>query len=192
MANKQTPVAILAFHKDVFAIAQTGHRAGETMHKKMCALLTSRYGKAAPTYEQYRADRAALLQLAKDRKLASDQWVRKPFCAAVKAMYGALPEAQTPEAIAKRALRAQQDAAVKAAKAAAAAPVGAPKGETQDRQPTEAEQVESLVTRIGLFKTLEACVRILEADEATKAQALHIRKMVAKAAGAMKAETPAT
>ena len=176
--STRAAVEVTAFHRDVFAIAQTGHRAAETMDKKMRALLTSKYGTTAPTFEQYRADRAALRQLAADKKLADDQWVRKPYCAAVKALFGALPEAQTPEAIAKRQ---QRDAAKTAAKATAA-PVGAPAGQTQDRQPTEAEQIESLITRIGLIKAADAMVRILKADDRTKAQAVHLEKMLAKVA----------
>lgn len=170
-------VEVLPFHRDVLSIAQTGHRAAETMLKKMRALLVSRYGATAPTFEQYRADKAALRQLAKDKKLADDQWLRKPFAAAIKAEYGALPESQDAAAVAKRA---QRDA--KKAAAPAPAPVGAPAGQTQEHAPSEAEQIEQIVTRLGLIKTADAIVRILEADERTKAQATHLKKMLAKVA----------
>lgn len=201
----KTAVEITAFHRDVLAIARTGHNAAETMARKMQALLVSKYGQpviskgddgaetrsGGPSFEQYRADRAALKQLAADKGLADDQWLRKPFCAAVVALYGKLPESQSPEALRKAqerkvaqeavaALRKAQGTA--AAPAAPAAPVGAPKGETQDRAPSETEQLESLITRIGLFKTLDACIRILAADESTQAQAAHLAKMAQKAA----------
>lgn len=191
-------VEITPFHKDVFAIARTGHKAGETMAQKMRALLISKYGQpvvskaedgtetraGGPSFEQYRADRRALAQLAKERGLESDQWVRKPFCAAVIALYGKLPESQSPEALRKAEERRVAQEAVKAHKAAqeAAAKPGAPAGQTQDRQPTEAEQIEALVARIGLMKTLDACLRILEADDKTKGQAVHMRKMAVKVA----------
>lgn len=176
-------VEVLAFHRDAFAIARTGHKAGETMAKKMEALLTSRYGQTAPTFEQYKADRAALRQLAADKGLESDQWVRKPFCAAIVKLYGKLPESQSPEALRKaEERRIAQEAVKKARESSAAAKPGAPAGETQDRQPTEAEQIESLVARIGLIKTADAIVRILKSDDRTKAQAVHIEKMLAKVA----------
>lgn len=171
-------VVITAFHRDVFTIAQSGHRAADTMAKKMQALITSKYGKLAPTFEQYRADRAALRELAKDKKLADDQWMRKPYCAALKAVFGALPESQDAAAIQKRA---QRDAAKASAKTSAPT-AGAPAGQTQDHAPSESEQIEQLVTRLGLFKTLDACMRILEADDATKAVVVHMRKQAAKAA----------
>jgi hypothetical protein len=179
-------VVILAFHKDAFAIARTGHNAGETMAKKMSALLISRYGETCPTYEEYRLDLKALAQLAEERKLASDQWVRKPFCAAIKALWKELPVSMDAAAVLKRAERAAKEEKVAAAlklaeQVAQQTPVGAPKGETQERVPSEAEKLESVVTRLGLYETLYACLRILEADEATKAQVVHMRKMVDKA-----------
>lgn len=179
--STKAPVEVLPFHKDAFAIAQTGRRASETMAKKMEALLTSRYGETAPTFEQYKADRAALRELAKQKGLADDQWVRKPFCAAIVKLYGKLPESQSPEALRKAAERKIAQDAIAKARESAAKP-GAPAGETQDRQPTEAEQIEALVTRIGLIKTADAIVRILKADDRTKAQAVHIEKMLAKVA----------
>lgn len=178
-------VEVLAFHRDAFNIARTGHKAGETMAKKMEALLTSRYGSTSPTFEQYRADRKALQQLAKEKGLESDQWVRKPFCAAIVKLYGKLPESQSPEALRKAAEREIAKKAIEAARQSSQSPAvkpGAPAGETQDRQPSEAEQIEALVTRIGLFRTLDACIRILAADEKTAAQAAHLAKMAKKAA----------
>lgn len=192
-------VVVTPFHQDVYRIAQVGMRATETMRTKMQALLVSKYGEpvigkdaegketrsGGPTFEQFKEDRKALSQIAKDKGLTSDQWIRKPFCHALHVLYGKLPEAQTPEALRKAAEREIAKKAVAAARAAAAAPaapVGAPKGETNDRAPTEAEQIDSLVTRIGLIKTADSIVRILKADERTKAQAMHIEKMLAKVA----------
>lgn len=180
--SQKAAVEVLPFHRDAFAIARTGHKAGETMAKKMEALLTSRYGQVAPTFEQYKADRAALKQIAADKGLESDQWVRKPFCAAIVKLYGKLPESQSPEALRKAAEREIAKKAIEAARTSSAPKAGAPAGETQDRAPSEAEQIEALVTRIGLMKTLDACLRILEADEKTKGQAAHMRKMAAKTA----------
>ena len=179
-------VEILAFHKGVANIAITGMRAGETMAQRMQALITSRYGETCPTFEQHRADIKALNAIARDKGLTDGQWMRRPYNAAIVALFEKLPVAQTPEAIAKREQRAQRDAVVKAAIAKAKetgeiAPAGAPAGETQERVPSEGEQLEQLIARVGVFETLYACLRILDADESTKAQAVHMRKMADKA-----------
>lgn len=194
--SNKPAVEVLPFHKDAAAILATGQRAGETMAKKMRALLISRYGAptllpesdnfgkpgeaGGPSFDQYNADQKALAICCKTD--GAKQWARKQFAKAVREVYGALPVAMTAEAIRKREERAIADAAIAKAREAAAAPVGAPKGETQDRQPTEAEQIESLITRIGLIKAGAAMVAILKADERTAAQAVHIEKMLAKVA----------
>ncbi len=151
-------VVITAFHKDVFAAAIAGRKATETMQQKMASLLKSKYGETMPTFAQFKGDRAALKQLAADKGLADDQWVRKPFNAAVKALYGALPEAQTAAALAKRKVR---DALGKSK-------AGAKKGETAPRRQSEPETLEQYITRVGVFKVLQQCALILECDDSTK------------------------
>lgn len=199
--STKAAVEVLPFHLSVYNIAKTGQRAQETMHTKMVQLITSRYGNTSPTFAQHRADIKALDQIARDKGLTDGQWMRRPYNAAIISLYDALPVSMAPDAVAKREQREARDKMVKAAIAKAKAeqtmqavsnPVGAPAGETQERQPSEAEQLEQLVTRCGVFETLYACVRILAADESTKAQAEHMRKMadVAKKA-ADKAEKAA-
>lgn len=179
--NKTTSAVVISdYHRDIYAAAQSGQRATQTMAKKMEALLEAQYGSTSPTFEQYRADQKALAQIAKSRKLADNQWVRKPYAAAVKAKYGQLPVSLDPAAVLKAAKRAADAAAAKAAGATATA--GAAKGETQDHGTSDAENIDSVVTRLGLFAVLEACTRILAADDLTKAQAVHIGKMAHKAA----------
>lgn len=199
-STKATPVIVLDFHKDVLTIARTGHNAQNTMARKMADLLVSRYGKptstlevdgfgkpgavGGPSYESYRNDQAALKQLAADKGLADNQWVRKPYAAAVKALYGALPVALTAEAIQKRAQR-DADNALKAANAQAAAQkAGAEKGETTDRQPSAQETIEQIVARIGVFECLDACVKILQSDKTTASSATHINAMLKAAKAA--------
>lgn len=164
-------IAITTFHKDVYACINTQHtavtKATGTMQAKLGGLLVSKYGTVAPTFEQFRLDRMALKELAVQKGLADDQWLRKPFNAALIALFGKLPEAQTQAAIAKRKLR---DAA--AAKKGADKPkVGAVKGETAPRRNPEPETIEQLVARVGIWKVLEACTKILASDESTVAQA---------------------
>lgn len=193
-------VEVTAFHKDAYSIMRTGLNAQQTLRVKLAALLETRYGKpiigkdadgketrsGGPSFEQYRADNAALRQLAADANPVKGadvgQYVRKTFAAVVKAHYGALPVSMDAAAVQKRAQREAAEAAKKAA-APAPAPVGAPAGETQaDRAPNEAEQIEQIVTRLGPLKTLDACIRILLADESTKGTAVHLQKMAAKIA----------
>lgn len=168
-------IVVTDFHRDAYNIAMTGARANMSMGKKLAELIHTRYGDTSPTFEQYREDQAALRELAKVRKLADNQWVRKPYAAAIKARFGKLPVSLDPAAVLKAAKRAA-DAAAKP-KAA-----GAPAGATQDHGATPDEQIDALVTRVGIFKMLEACTRILAADDLTKGQAAHIGKMAAKAA----------
>ena len=204
--STKAAVEVLPFHLSVYKIAQTGQRAEQTMASKMQALVTSRYGETAPTFEQHRADIKALDQLARDKGLTDGQWMRRPYNAAIVALFDKLPEAQTPEAIAKRAQRAQRDAVVKdaiakAKQSGAIAPAGAPAGETQERAPSETEQTEQVVARIGVFECLYACLRILDTHEAMHAQVVHLRKMTdatkkiadkADKAARVKAITPTT
>lgn len=178
-------VEILPFHVDVYRIAQQGMRAQETMGSKMRALVTSRYGETCPTFEQHRADIKALDQLARDKGLTDGQWLRRPYNAAIIALFEKLPVSMAPDAVAKREQREQRDkvvkAAIAAAKASSAAPaVGAPAGQTQEREPSEAEKLEQLISRIGVWEALYACLRILETDEQTKDKVIHMRKQADK------------
>lgn len=202
---KTTPVQVLDFHAAVFAVARTGHNAGQTMARKMAELLISRYGACkfdpkderfgkaehvgadagGPTHESYRNDQAALKLIAEQKGLADNQWVRKPYAAAVKALYGALPIAMSAEAIQKRAQREANEAARKLAEAAK--PAGAPKDETTERVPSESETIEQVIARLGVFQALDACVRILNSESSTKAQAAHMAAMVKAAKAAAQA-----
>lgn len=167
-------VQVTAFHKDVFACINTQHtavtKAQGTMQAKLGGLLTSKYGAVAPTFAQFKLDRAALKELAVQKGLADDQWLRKPFNAAVIALYGALPEAQTAAAIAKRAARDAAGVSKGTAKAGKGK-AGAAKGETAPRRASDPETIEQLIARIGVWKVLEACTAILGADASTVAQA---------------------
>lgn len=161
-------IEVTAFHRDMFAACATVRKAEANMMAKMQALLSSKYGKTCPTFEQFRADRAALKMIAEEKGLADDQWVRKPYNAAVKALYGELPVAQTAAAIAKRKLREAQTAV----SGKPAEKSGAKKGETAARAPSASETVEQFIARVGVFKVLERCVSILEAVDDTKAKAI--------------------
>jgi hypothetical protein len=183
---KTTAIEVSQFHMDVAKIALHGVRQAETVKQKMLTLVRTQYGETAPTFAQYKADLKALKAIAAQRKLADAQWLHRPYGAALKEAYGALPVSQDPAAVLKRAQRdamqAQLKAIQEAAKQAGTAPkAGAPAGETQERTPSPDEQIESVVARLGVFETLAACIRILESDDATKAQATHMAKMLGQA-----------
>lgn len=191
-------VEVTAFHKDVYAVCKTGLNGQQTMRAKLAALLITKYGQpvigkdaegketrsGGPAFDAYRADNAALRQLAANASPIKGgdvgQYVRKMFAWSVNALYGSLPESQDAAAVLKRAQRDAKAAAKKATNPAA--PVGAPSGETQEREPSESETIEAAITRMGLIKTMHGCFNILKADDKTKAQAVHFEKMLAKLA----------
>lgn len=188
-------IEVTPFHKDVYAAINTARTAVDkaqgTMQQKLANLLRSKYGTTMPTFEQFRADRAALKELAKQKGLADDQWLRKPYNAAVHLLYGALPEAQTAAAIAKRKLRDAEEAAkaakgittVKAGKVVSAPKAGAPKGETSQRAASAEETIEQYITRVGLWQVMDACARILNADKSTVNEAKALQPIVKKHLG---------
>jgi hypothetical protein len=191
-------IEVTAFHKDVYAAINTARTAVDkaqgTMQQKLANLLRSKYAAVMPTFEQFRADRAALKELAKQKGLADDQWLRKPYNAAVHLLYGALPEAQTAAAIAKRKLREANEAAgittVKDGKKVAAKPAvsgakpGAIKGNTTQRVADESETIEQYIARVGLWKVMDACARLLNADQSTSEAAKVLQPIVKKYAKA--------
>lgn len=205
MAKTQI-LEVSAFHRDVFGILSRAHTSALTTAQKMAQLLATKYGKpvvtkdangadklsGGPTFEQYRADQSALREIASERKLKDAQWLRKSYARAVRETYGALPESQSAEAIAKRAQRAAQEAAAKqGANNPPAAHAGAPAGETQNRAPSPSETMESLVARCGMFNLGFALARVMESDASTKVQALHLRKVLEAAQDAyVKAHNP--
>lgn len=160
------------FHKGLVAIMDKVATQEQTAMGKMCALIESKYGDTPPTFAQYTADQAALKELARARGFADNQWVRKPFAAAIKALYGALPESDSPAAVAKRAQR-EAEAAKNPPK------VGAPAGETQPRKVSASESVEQFIARVGIFATLDALTRILASDDSTKAAAKQLTALEA-------------
>lgn len=182
-------IEVSAFHKDVYAAINTARTAVDkaqgSMQQKLANLLRSKYGAVMPTFEQFRADRAALKELAKQKGLSDDQWLRKPYNAAVHLLYGALPEAQTAAAIAKRALRAANEAAgitpVKDGKKDTPAnKPGAPKGETAPRNPSNEETIEQYIARVGLWQVMDACARLLNADKSSTTDAKAVQAIVKK------------
>lgn len=158
-------LTITPFHKSLFAAMVSCRKANVTMLTKMQELLKSKYGATMPSYEQAKADRAALKSLAVEKGLADDQWLRKPYNLAVKALYGDLPASASASAQAKA--RARQ--------AADKGKAGAPKGEPAPRRASNPESLEQYIARVGVFKVLEQCVLILEADETTTAAAKAVR-----------------
>lgn len=80
-------------------------RAMQTYTRELVDWLKTQYGETAPTYDQFWSDREALAIIAKEKGLVDDQWVRKPYNAAVKALYKELPVSPSKTAVAKRLTR---------------------------------------------------------------------------------------
>lgn len=183
-------VIVSQFHTAAFDILRTQANSQFSAKAKLSALLITKYGKphmerdadgketptGGPSFEAYSADQTALKQLCERlpgaQGVDKGQYMRKQYAIAVKGLYGSLPASQDAAAVLKRAQRDAKKAANPAA------PVGAAEGATQDKAPTESETIESIVTRLGLFKTMAACVAILKADAKTAKQAVHIEKQV--------------
>jgi hypothetical protein len=150
--------AHLALYNDAVKANLVISKATGKLNDVFTTYLRKQYDEVSPSFEQFNADRAALKSLALDRGLVDDQWVRKPYNLAVKALYGALPVSMTPAAVLKRASRPVADPEAKAK-------VGAKKGVVVD-QPVVAS-CEQLVAKFGIAEVLKACTKILAADRTT-------------------------
>ena len=88
---------VSAWHSSLYDLlfeqADTLNVLETTQQAKLQTFLKAHYGKTAPTFKQFQADRAALKTLAGFKGLVDDQWLRKPYNLAIKALYGALPVA---------------------------------------------------------------------------------------------------
>lgn len=163
-------ITISSFQRACFDLALSTHKAvdkaQESMRVKMIAQIKSKYAEVAPTYLQFRTDRRALAHLAKEKGLVNDQHVRKPFNAAIIAVFGALPEAQTAAAIAKRKIRAATGTVTKVVSSdsenADQPAVGA-------RNASASEQIEQQIAKWGIAATLSALTKLLAVENSTKA-----------------------
>ena len=178
-------IAISVFHQDLFAAAYKGaegiHKAVENQRALMRKLLLDQYGSVSPTYEQFRDDRAALKILALQKGLVDDQWVRKPYNAAIVELYGALPVSMSEAAVAKRAQRPVVDkVAAKAAIKDALTKAGAIKGDTTERDPSAAETVEQFIAKFGITNVLQAAARILAEKRESKLDATTLQAVAKK------------
>ncbi len=166
--------AVSAFHMELFNAAFKSanllNKAVKSQRTVMRNLLTSQYGTTCPTFSQFKADRTVLRVMALERGLVDDQWVRKPYCAAVIDLYGALPVSDSPAAIAKRA---QRPVAVKAAP-------GAKKGETSERAPAIAETIEQFIAKHGVAKVMDEIARILATKRETALDAKTLQAVAKK------------
>lgn len=110
--NNCTPAQIQLF-KLAYKTAEAINRQIHTQLEGMTAWLKTQYGDTPPTYDQFWSDRDALKFLAEEKGLADDQWVRKPYNMAVKALYGELPVSPSSHAVAKRTVRKSSGATPK-------------------------------------------------------------------------------
>ena len=179
-------IAITPWQQDLFAAAFKGseaiNKAVESNRATMRRMLLDQYGSKSPTYEQFKADRAALRILAEFKGLVDDQHVRKPYNAAVIELYGALPVSMSEAAIAKRATRpvADKAAAKTAIEKALESARGAKPGETAERNPSAAETIEQFIAKHGLAAVLQATAKILASKAETKLDATTLQAVAKK------------
>lgn len=176
----KTTIAITPWQQDLFAAAYRGaeaiNKAVESNRAVMRKMLLDQYGSKAPTFEQFRADRAALKILALQKGLVDDQHVRKPYNAAIIDLYGALPVSMSEAAIAKRAERDAAGVSIKAKGGKA----GAKKGETAERAESVPETIEQFIAKHGLAAVLQATARILAEKRESKLDATTLQAVAKK------------
>jgi hypothetical protein len=158
-------LVITSFHKDVFNAANACAKAQITLGAKLATLIAKQYPSKSPSFEQYRADQSALAELCKEKGLVDNQYYRKAYAVAIKLAFNEVPVSMDAAAIAKRKARDAKKAADTKGKS------GAVKGDTSKRAPSVSETVEQMIARVGVFKVLEMCANILDADESTKTAA---------------------
>ena len=123
--------------------------------------ITAQYNTTMPTFAQYRADHAALIAFAHEEGLKDAQVMRKAYNIVLHEVFGALPESDSPAAIAKRAARGS--AGTKAARAK----VGAKKGVVVAPSIGEPATLEQMITKFGIVEVFKACQKILATDNRT-------------------------
>jgi hypothetical protein len=184
-------VTVTPFQSNLFKIAfgqaEKVSKAQDNMQTVLKTALAMQYGDTAPTYKQFQADRAALKVLALEKGLVDDQYIRKAYNGAINGLYGALPVAMTEAAVAMREMREKMAAELRAKQEAALLAgtpvpktlktVGAPKGETIERNPNAGETIEQLIARVGIFATLNALTKILKTARETELDAKALQAM---------------
>lgn len=156
-----------------FKAAKGIDKAINSQLEAMKVWLNDQYGTKPPTYEQFWADRDALKSIAQEKGLVDDQWVRKPYNMAVKAVYGELPVSTTIAAISKRAVRP-------AAKTSSAAAINV-KQNTRNvkvNMPEDAEAaVRQMLAHYGMARVLIAFSTILAEHKETMREATRVRNL---------------
>lgn len=170
MDPKPYTAAQVQLFKLAYRTSEAVNRALNTQQDSMIAWLKTQYGGTAPTYEQFWSDRDALKLLAQEKGLVDDQWVRKPYNAAVKVLYGDIPASPTLEAVAKRAQRPQ---VAKLASLAAGKAANEPslKVYKVEMPKTAVDAVRQMLARYGFGQVLMAFSTILAEHRETAKEA---------------------
>lgn len=159
--GEETPEVFASeFQRNVFNCAfDTGAQLNvvvQSARARMLELVRAQYGDVSPTYAQFKDDRAIFKTLAAERCLVDDQVIRKPYCAAIVELFGALPVSDSPAAVAKRLQR----------------PVAAPKAVKVDTPPAQRVESESstigqFIAKYGAAAVLVELAKILGTEKAT-------------------------
>lgn len=144
-------------YSELFDAADSINRAEVSQGERIKAFLSQQYA-ACPSYDQFRADRAALKAIALNHGLVDDQYVRKNYNKAITALFGALPVSMAASAVAKRAQRPDVDPETRKE----------PAKREVEKVSSEADAVEAYIAKIGIAKVLMAASRILKASRLTQ------------------------
>ena len=162
---------------------------GDNKRTALTAHVRKMFGDTAPTFAQYKVLQGAMYLQGVEAcfdaiggEKYTGQAMRKHIAAAVKTAYGALPVSDSPAAIAKRAQRPTSTPKVKADATTDTLSEG---NATGGHVPAHhAETVEQFVARVGIVNVLAAVGRILDVEDATKAEAKAVRSVIGHLAAA--------
>lgn len=171
MNAKITPAQTQLF-KLALKASESINKAISVQLDAMKGWLREHYGEARPTYDEFWSDRAALKQLAAEKGLADDQWVRKPYNMAIKELYGDLPISMHVAAVTKRAQRPEPKAR------AAAVPKPSGNKVIRVQMPPDAESaVRQMLEHYGMAQVLLAFSTVLAEHRETKLEADRLQNL---------------
>jgi hypothetical protein len=189
-------INVSTFQKSLYYALLVKSKADESARAALYRVVGEQY-TALPTHEQYTADQKALKAQCEGSG-ASYAYQREQYAGAIMSLFKKLPVSTNPEAVRKAEarklakLKEKQviyDAGLKTApKSWVPVPLdaetsngklvipegrgpGAPKGQTQEHPVSPSENIEQVITRLGVFEVLEGLTRILAADKSTELNA---------------------
>lgn len=156
-----TKTPITAYHRALFACAfkhaNLVAKAEASQKVAVSNTISAKYNGVAPTWAEFKVDRAALKALSAERGLASDQYIRKTYNACILALYGALPVSDSPNAK-RQPKSAKGNAKTK-------------KGAALSKDMSPADIIGQIIATFGIGSVLSEMSKILATDNKTRTDA---------------------